>query len=259
MSLLSVSQIRTWFVIATAGTVMALALTFTPTAGATAGGPSQTAAARGAVCDVNVNPKHAARIVGTTHTIKATVLGRDNSRRGGKRCILPLSGVTVEVRGIFGPGAGVTTSLITDGNGQASYSFSSAVTGNDITRFTADGQRGSATTFWIDGSGGQGPYSERPKGIGFVSAGAHSIAMYVPTACRRGTLNLDPVFNGGSPLVARMQIDNVRIPATTKNSLTYNVNVRRFRPGSHHQISLTAVFTSGVQVELKSTFKVCRR
>lgn len=258
--MLSISQIRIWFVAVATVVVMVLALTLTPSADAAgaANDRSQTAA-RGAVCDVNVDPKHAARIVGTTHTITVTVLGRDTSRRGGRKCVVPLTGVTVNVRGIFGPSAGSATTLVTNDNGQATYSFTSAITGNDITRFSVGGQRGSATTFWIDGSGGQGPYGERPKGIGFVGSGSHSIAMYVSTACRRGTFSLDPVFNGGSPLVARLQIDGVRVPATTKNPPSYDVNVRAFRPGSRHRISLTAVFAGGVQVQLKSSFKVCRR
>jgi hypothetical protein len=263
LNVVSVNQIRWFIAIAAAGAVMALGLTLVPSAGAAASASSSNLPARtadrAAVCDVNVDPKHAARIVGSTHTITVTVLGRDTSRRGGRKCVVPLSGVTVDVRGIFGPNAGATTTLVTDGNGQASYSFTSTATGNDITRFSVDGQRGSATTFWIDGSGGQGPYRERPRGIGFVGSGAHSIAMYVATACQRGTLSLDPVFNGGSPLVARLQIDGVRIPATTKNPPSYDVSVRDYRPGSHHRISLTAVFAGGVQVELKSSFKVCRR
>jgi hypothetical protein len=82
--------------------------------------------ARGAslvvISDIHLTPADATNLVGTTHTVVATV--SQNS--------VPTVGTTVTFKVISGPQLGVTGTAVTDVNGQASFTYTGLAAGQDF-------------------------------------------------------------------------------------------------------------------------------
>lgn len=77
------------------------------------------------VCNVavlNLTPPSQTLMVGTTATVTAALTNN---------CNQPLSGVTVDFSALSGPNAGLTGSNVTDGSGNAPFSYSSTQPGTD--------------------------------------------------------------------------------------------------------------------------------
>ena len=81
--------------------------------------PIITLAGAGAIC--SLTPPLATNDVGATHTVTATVTTNG----------IPAVGVTVNFDVISGPNVGASSNNVTDGGGQASFSYSSITTGTD--------------------------------------------------------------------------------------------------------------------------------
>lgn len=80
----------------------------------------------------SLTPATATNFVGELHTVTATITTNST----------PISGVTVDFAVISGPNTGALGSDVTDGNGQATNSYSSATAGTDVIQATGmvDGQ-----------------------------------------------------------------------------------------------------------------------
>lgn len=84
------------------------------------------------ISDIELTPLTATAVVGTSHTVTATVTEDD----------VPLAGTTVSFSVVDGPHAGATGSGVTDASGQATFTYTG----------TAPGEDGIRATF-VDGAG----------------------------------------------------------------------------------------------------------
>ena len=84
-------------------------------------------------------PGLATNDVGATHSVTATIMTNGT----------PVAGTTVDFAVASGPNTGVTGSGVTDGNGQAFFSYSSTVTGTDTIQASSLSSTCTATEVWL--------------------------------------------------------------------------------------------------------------
>jgi hypothetical protein len=94
-------------------------------------GPGQS------VSGLTLTPATATNVIGTTHTVTALV--QDS-------ILNPIPGVTVTFTILSGPNAGTTGQATTDANGEATFSWTSAVVGTDTVQASATNAAGAPVT-----------------------------------------------------------------------------------------------------------------
>lgn len=209
------------------------------------------------ICDISLSPFHAAQLINTTHVVTVTVLQTTTNAKGQQRCSTPAAGQTVNVHILTGPNAGVTATLTTDVNGQASFSSTSAKPGVEVTLFSVGNMKRASRLFWVDKHGGPGPYGEHDPHVHFNSVGGHTVVMAVATRCYSRSFELFPAFDGAGFVSATLRVDGKFHESSTSEDASYTVDVSKLRKGSTHKLSLTAAYGSGGPVVLTAKFKRC--
>lgn len=241
-------------------------------------------------CKLKLNPPHDVNPLGANHTVTAqlTIRGGNQHETAGAMCARngggPAVGRTINFVVIGGPNTGKTGSGVTNGSGNATWTYTSSLVGTDTikawysepscaTQLDYDDQtlldcppgqlititvQATATKRWFD------PYACNPYYTTCSPGGAppHKPKKHVVfkfgKKCKATNFRFTPKVSGGTVRWMKLTAGKKSIKKLTRGPFRFTVPVKKFKKGKKQKLKLTTLFTDGSTLVARSSIRRCR-